>query len=193
MRRTVIAISTLVLVTGLAACGGSDAKSTAKPTYTKAQYADELMKDAAKQLPVTKAQARCFVNASIDVFGVAAIRKQGYTPKSFRAVPDVKALSKKLGGQPALDRLRAVVLDERCFKIADLLEGEFANALPSTVTDEQVRCFADRVGADPTVRTNVGDLLAGGDYDEQRFGDAIDAVAPSAAAACNVPLGSAAS
>lgn len=189
MRRTFLVIGVVALVGGLVACGG-DSKGEAKPTptYTRAQYVDELMKDASQQLPVTTAQARCFVNASVDAFGLEAIREQGYTPKSFRRVPDVKALSKRIGGQPALDRLRAIVLDERCFAIADLLEGDLRNALPASVGDTQSRCFAERISADPAVRSTVGDLLAGGDYSEERFGGQIDAAVPGAAAACGISL-----
>lgn len=195
MRRTTIAISVLALVGGLAACGGgSKGEAKPTPTYTRAQYVDELMKDfSPEELPITTAQARCFSGKSIDAFGLAEIRQRGYTPKSLRKVPDVKALSKKFGGQAALDRLRATVLDEQCFKVADVLEGVFAGALPKTVTDAQVQCLAGRVATDPAVRTSVADLLAGGDWSEQRFGNELDAAVPSAAAACNVPLDASAS
>lgn len=189
MRRTVIVLTIIAAMGLLAAC--DDGSGTASAWYSHDDYVDAIMEDfSTDDLPIDRQQARCFAGETIDAFGVSVLNNADITPKELVAVPDIATLSRRVGGAPARRRVRAAVLEDRCFAIADLLEDQFATALPASLSDQQVRCIAEHAAQVPAVRESFGDLLAGGDYDEARLGDAIDADAPGAIAACGVGAGS---
>lgn len=185
MRRTVIVLTIIAAMGMLAAC--DDGSDTASAWYTRDDYVAAIMEGlTTEDLPITRPQARCFAGETIDAFGVAVLNRADITPKQVVSTPDIATLSRRLGGEDARQRVRAVVLEDRCFAITDLLEDQFATALPEALTDAQVRCIADHAAHVPAVRESFGDLLAGGDYDEAKLGAAIDTDAPAAIAACGV-------
>ena len=78
MRRTLTPIAlALLLVLAAAACGGSE--RNAEPT--RADYVDAVMGAySADRVPITRSEARCFVERSVDAVGVAKLRAAGVTP-----------------------------------------------------------------------------------------------------------------
>ncbi|MFM7271690.1 MAG: hypothetical protein ACKO2C_08670 [Actinomycetes bacterium] len=158
MRRIHIATAfLLVSVVGLAACGGSAPKS--EPT--RADYVDAVMAAySADSVPITRSEARCFVERSIDAVGVSELRAAGVTPDNILSSEAYTRLLDADGARAA-ERVAGALLAERCFRLADVLVRILRDTLPGKIPDDSLRCVARGLLDSQVARRALVDSISG--------------------------------
>jgi len=158
MRRTLTPIAlALLLVLAAAACGGSE--RNAEPT--RADYVDAVMGAySADRVPITRSEARCFVERSVDAVGVAKLRAAGVTPDNILTSATYSQLLDADGARAA-ERVARALLAERCFRLGDVLVRILRDTLPGKIPEPALRCVARGLLDSQVARRALVDSISG--------------------------------
>lgn len=121
------------------------------------------------------------MRVSIDAVGVRRLRAAGVTPANITSSATYQRLLDADGARAA-EQVAGALLDERCFRLGDVLVRILRDTLPGQIPDDSLRCVARGLLDSQVARRALVDSISGRSNTALR--DLLDARYAAIIAAC---------
>ena len=173
-------------VAGLAACGGDDGGTSAKPLDAEGSafataLASTLSEDSG--LPFDQDQAMCIANGVVNVIGVDAFVEAGMSAEDVSSSGSLDF--PELTDAQTKD-LAAIFLDGDCVDMGQLMSDLLLQQSSGSLTAEQAQCLGDGMAKSEPFADALAAGIAGDDTSDP--GSAMTSVLVDLIGTCDVPM-----